>query len=100
MLAEIFLIKMEAILRTSTESASADNSRFVPITLVDKEGLLDRAARRAPERTIAESCGASGPQARLRPFRRSVTLLGGESVLPVTRAGGSAISEQYVYFWG
>jgi hypothetical protein len=55
MLAEIFLIKMEAILRTSTESASADNSRFVPITLVDKEGLLDRAARRAPERTIAES---------------------------------------------
>ena len=56
MLAEIFLIKMEAILRESTESASADNSRFVPITLVDKERLLDKAARPDPERAIAESC--------------------------------------------
>jgi hypothetical protein len=55
MLAEIFLIKMEAILRASTESASADNSRFVPITLVDKEGLRDRAARSDLERDIAES---------------------------------------------
>ena len=55
MLAEIFLIKMEAILRASTESASADNSRFVPITLVDKELLLDKAARPDPERAIAES---------------------------------------------
>jgi len=54
MLAEIFLIKMEAILRESTESASADNSRFVPITLVDKERLLDTAARPDPERAIAE----------------------------------------------
>jgi hypothetical protein len=45
MLGEIFLIKMEAILRASKESASAGNSRFVPITLVDKEGLRDRAAR-------------------------------------------------------
>jgi hypothetical protein len=55
MLAEIFLIQTEAILRASTESESADNSRFVPITLVDKEGLLDRPVRRAPERAIAES---------------------------------------------
>jgi hypothetical protein len=55
MLAEIFLIKMEAILRASTESASADNSRFVPITLADKEGLLDRAVRPDPQRAIAES---------------------------------------------
>jgi hypothetical protein len=54
MLAEIFLIKMEAILRASTESASADNSRFVPIKLVDKEGLRDKAARPNPERAIAE----------------------------------------------
>jgi len=55
MLAEIFLIKMEAILRASKESAPADNSRFVPITLVDKEGLLDKAARPDTERAIAES---------------------------------------------
>jgi hypothetical protein len=55
MLAEIFLIKMEAILRASTESAPADNCRFVPITLVDKEGLLDRAARPDPESAFAES---------------------------------------------
>jgi hypothetical protein len=54
MLAEILLIKMEAILRASTESASADNSRFVPIKLVDKEGLRDKAARPDPERAIAE----------------------------------------------
>ena len=45
MLAEIFLIKMEVILRASKESAPADNSRFVPITLVDKEGLLDQQIR-------------------------------------------------------
>jgi hypothetical protein len=50
MLAEIFLIKMEAILRASEESTPADNSRFVPITLVDKEGLLDKATRPDPER--------------------------------------------------
>jgi hypothetical protein len=55
MLAEIFLIKMEAILRTSTESASADNFRFVPITLADQEGLLDKTAWPDPERAIAES---------------------------------------------
>jgi hypothetical protein len=55
MLAEIFLIKMEAILRASMASAPAHNSRFVPITLVDREGLLDKAARHAPERAIAES---------------------------------------------
>src|SRR5262249_13721046 len=45
---EIFLIRMEAILRASKESAPAHNSRFVPITLADKEnvqGLLDKAAR-------------------------------------------------------
>ena len=35
MLAEIFLIRKEAILRASKESAPADNSRFVPITLAD-----------------------------------------------------------------
>ena len=46
MLAEIFLIKMEAILRASMESAPAHNSRFVPITLVAQEGLFDKAARR------------------------------------------------------
>jgi hypothetical protein len=55
MLAEFFLIKMEAILRASKESAFPDNSRFVPITLVDKEGLRDRAARSDLERDIAES---------------------------------------------
>jgi hypothetical protein len=54
MLAEIFLIKMEAIQRASKESASADNARFVPITLVEQEGLLDKAARPDPERAIAE----------------------------------------------
>ena len=37
MLAEIFLIRVEAILRASKESAPAHNSRFVPITLADKE---------------------------------------------------------------
>jgi len=37
MLAEIFLIRMEAILRASKESAPADDSRFVPIRLADKE---------------------------------------------------------------
>jgi hypothetical protein len=52
MLAEIFLVKMESILRASMESASADNSRFVPITLVDQEGL--KTARPDPERAIAE----------------------------------------------
>jgi hypothetical protein len=35
MLAEIFLIRMEAILRASKESATADNPRFLPITLAD-----------------------------------------------------------------
>jgi hypothetical protein len=37
MLAEIFLIRLEAISRASKESAPANNSRFVPITLPDKE---------------------------------------------------------------
>jgi hypothetical protein len=55
MLAEIFLIKMEAIMRASKELAPSHNSRFVPITMVDKEELLDIAARPGPERTIAES---------------------------------------------
>jgi len=54
MLAEIFLIRKEAILLASKESAPADNSRFVPITLADIEtfkGPLDKAARRpAPPR--------------------------------------------------
>ena len=44
MLAEIFLIRMEAILRASKESAPAANSRFVPITLANVQGLLDKAA--------------------------------------------------------
>ena len=35
MLAEIFMLRMEAISRASKETAFADNSRFVPITLVD-----------------------------------------------------------------
>jgi hypothetical protein len=33
MLAEIFLLRMEAIYRASKESAPAGNSRFVPITV-------------------------------------------------------------------
>ena len=33
MLAEIFLLRMEAIYRASKESAPAANSRFVPITV-------------------------------------------------------------------
>jgi hypothetical protein len=35
MLAEIFMLRMEAMSRASKETALADNSRFVPITLVD-----------------------------------------------------------------
>jgi len=35
MLAEIFLLRMEAISRASKETALADKSRFVPITLAD-----------------------------------------------------------------
>jgi hypothetical protein len=35
MLAEIFMLRMEAISRASTELAPVDNSRFVPITLAD-----------------------------------------------------------------
>jgi hypothetical protein len=35
MLAEIFILRMEAISRASKETAPADNSRFVPITLAD-----------------------------------------------------------------
>ena len=43
MLAEIFLIRMEAILWAPKESASADNSCFVPITLADTlKRLLDK----------------------------------------------------------
>jgi len=33
MLAEIFMLRMEAISRVSKETAPADNSRFVPLTL-------------------------------------------------------------------
>jgi hypothetical protein len=33
MLAEIFLMRVEAILWTSKEAAASGNSRFVPITL-------------------------------------------------------------------
>ena len=33
MLAEIFMLRMEAISRASKETEPADNSRFVPITL-------------------------------------------------------------------
>ena len=39
--AEIFLIRLEAILRATKESAPADNSRFVPITWADKETFKD-----------------------------------------------------------
>ena len=35
MLAEIFMIRMEAISRASKETEPADNSRFLPITLAD-----------------------------------------------------------------
>jgi hypothetical protein len=35
MLAEIFMLRMEAISRASKETEPADNSRFVPITLAD-----------------------------------------------------------------
>jgi hypothetical protein len=35
MLAEIFMLRMEAISRASKETAPPDNSRFVPITLTD-----------------------------------------------------------------
>ena len=50
----ILILGPIVILRTPTESASADNFRFVPITLVHQEGLLDKAARPDPERAIAE----------------------------------------------
>jgi hypothetical protein len=35
MLAEIFMLRMEAASRASKETAPADDSRFVPITLAD-----------------------------------------------------------------
>jgi len=35
MLAEIFMLRMEAVWRESKQTAPADNSRFVPITLAD-----------------------------------------------------------------
>jgi hypothetical protein len=35
MLAEIFMLRMEAISRASKETAPADNSRFIPITLTE-----------------------------------------------------------------
>ena len=35
MLAEIFMLRMEAISRARKETAPADNPRFVPITLAD-----------------------------------------------------------------
>jgi hypothetical protein len=41
MLAEIFLIRLEAISRASKESAPANNSRFVPITLPDKKETFE-----------------------------------------------------------
>ena len=40
MLAEIFLLRMEAIYRASKESAPAGNSRFVPITVPRLTGFL------------------------------------------------------------
>ena len=47
MLAEIFLIRLEAILRASKEeSAPASNSRFVRITLGDKETFKDFGTRK------------------------------------------------------
>ena len=61
MLAEIFLIRMEAILRASKESAPADSSWFVPITLADKGTFKrqlddhDRESRRACAETVSLS---------------------------------------------
>ena len=49
MLAEIFLIRLEAISRASKESTPANNSRFVPITLPDKETFRDRLELHAIE---------------------------------------------------
>jgi hypothetical protein len=40
MLAEIFLLWMEAIYRASEESAPAGTSRFVPITVPRSRGLV------------------------------------------------------------
>ena len=40
MLAEIFLLRMEAIYRASEESAPTGNSRFVPIT-VSRSSVLE-----------------------------------------------------------
>ena len=40
MLAEIFMLRMEAVSRASKETAPADNSRFVPITLADSNSAL------------------------------------------------------------
>jgi len=58
MLAEIFLIRLEAILRASKEeSVPADNSRFVPITLADKETFKDCLQRHAFHDASARGAG-------------------------------------------
>ena len=57
MLAEIFMLRMEAISRASTETARADNSRFVPITLTDfnAELPLEDECSRPPGRPLLDA---------------------------------------------
>jgi hypothetical protein len=58
MLAEIFMLRIEAISRASKETAPADNSRFVPITLADFNAELP----------LEDECG----KARGRPLLDAV----------------------------
>jgi hypothetical protein len=57
MLAEIFMLRMEATFRTSKETALADNSRFVPITLADfnSELPLDDECSKARGRPLLDA---------------------------------------------
>jgi len=59
MLAEIFMLRMEAISRASKETEPADNSRFSPIKLKDNtlraRGPSTKAARRRAERRLLQA---------------------------------------------
>jgi len=57
MLAEIFMLRMEAMSRASKETAPANNSRFVPIRFADfnSELPLEDECSKARERPLLDA---------------------------------------------
>jgi hypothetical protein len=60
MLAEIFMLRLEAAARAPKEAAPAASSRFIPLTLPGYGGVLVPSSLNAPPDTADLARGATG----------------------------------------